>query len=111
MTLEQALYILKIVGITAGAIVVLALAIMVAVFFIVNALYIAPYYQTKVNLHQAEKIYEDNRIYVDKAKFITTNQEHQEIINQKLNKIEELQSEIRKLSANKKSLEAKKNSK
>lgn len=86
--------------------VVLSLLYALFMFLVACGLYVITYFQSKIDLKTINSEKFENRIYIDEAKFITENQKHQDIIDGQIKYRDELQAEIRKLAAKKKSEEA-----
>lgn len=75
-------------------------------FLIACGLYVIPYFQSKIDLKSISSEKYENRIYITESKYIIADDELQKQIDEKQRYKDQLQSDIRKLAAEKSSLEA-----
>lgn len=106
MTIDLFINILWWAGTIVGIAVIASLIFSLVMFLIACGLYVIPYFQSKIDLKTIASDKFQNKIYIDEAKYIIADNELQEKVNAKLKNIDELNDDIRKLAAQKKSLTA-----
>lgn len=104
MTLNLFIIILWWAGTILGIALVASLVFALVMFLIACGLYVIPYFQSKVDLKSIASEKYENRIYIDEAKYIIADKELQEKVDEKQAYIKELESDIRKVAAEKKSV-------
>lgn len=113
MTLGLFITIMWWLGTVVSILIVGALVYPLIMFLIACGMYVIPYFQSKIDLKSIASEKYENRIYITKAEYIIADDELQKEIDKKVKYRDEIQNDIRKLAANKSSLEAeeKRNSK
>lgn len=106
MTLQLFLNIMWWFGVISIVLILGTFAILLSIFFIASAMYIIPSKQRKIDLKAIAEIKVQQRIYLDEYQFTIANAQHQKVIDEKEKREKEIDSNIRKKSAELKSITA-----
>lgn len=105
-TLNLALHILFWIAFASAMILLIKGVFFLAIFIFATAVYLIPSKQQKINLKEISEIKTQQRIYLDEYQFAIASEHHNKLIHDKASTVKDLDSKIRKRSAQLKSLNA-----
>lgn len=94
------------VAIIAGIGILIALALLLIIFIIVSALYIAPAKQHKYNLKELARDRNETRLYLQEYQAVIENDKIRQELDLKVKQVKSLEDKIRKKAAELKSINA-----